>query len=224
MNNYGRWSKNNSSVPFLLPFCKLPVFLFIILSLGLPPEISATLNTGPLMATEAPVVKPKQGMLLVGKRGIKDPRFQQAVILLAVHGPQGTLGLIINKPTNIPLSRAVPYLEGIDKIGHSLFFGGPVAPNQISFLAHSKEPLPDAKHIIGEVYFSFHLNALEQALQSEHSYHGLKVYQGHAGWAPSQLQTEISRGDWYLVPMESKFLFYQDAREIWSDLIKRFVE
>ena len=221
MNNDSKWSENNSSAPLSLLFYRLSIFLVTILSLALPLETSAARNTGPFVTTKTPIVKPQQGMLLVGKRKIKDPRFQKSVILLVDIGPQGTLGLILNKPTNLPLSHGAPYLEGTDKAGQSLFFGGPVAPNRIGFLILSKDPLPNAKHIMGEVYFSFHRSTLIQALQNEYSNHRLRAYQGHTGWAPSQLQTEISRGDWYLVPMDSKFLFHPDTQDIWTDLIKR---
>ena len=56
---------------------------------------------------------PQKGAFLVAKRNMPDSRFRQTVILLLEHGNKGTLGLIINRPTDIPLSRALPELDSI---------------------------------------------------------------------------------------------------------------
>jgi putative transcriptional regulator len=48
-----------------------------------------------------------------------------------------------------------------------------------------------------------------------------RVYAGHAGWAPGQLDNEIARGDWYILPAERTFIFHQEPFRIWEELIQR---
>jgi putative transcriptional regulator len=48
-----------------------------------------------------------------------------------------------------------------------------------------------------------------------------RVYAGHAGWAPGQLDNEIARGDWYVLPAERKFIFHPRPSEVWRELIQR---
>jgi putative transcriptional regulator len=44
-----------------------------------------------------------QGHLLIASPGLADPNFAQAVVLIAVHGEEGALGLILNREMNTSL-------------------------------------------------------------------------------------------------------------------------
>jgi putative transcriptional regulator len=50
---------------------------------------------------------------------------------------------------------------------------------------------------------------------------GLRVYAGYAGWARGQLQNEIARGGWHVVPADADTVFELDAARIWPELIER---
>lgn len=166
-------------------------------------------------------ITPQKGVLLVAKRSMRDPRFQRTVVLLLAHGDEGTLGLIINRPTDIPLSQALPELAVPAKEPHILFFGGPVGINMLIFLVRTGAPLQQAAHVMADVYYSADKDTLEQLLKEHRDAHELRLYVGHSGWAPGQLAAEIARGDWLLVRGDSKTVFEKDLESIWPELIEQ---
>ena len=67
-----------------------------------------------------------KGVLLVASPSLKDPNFRQAVVLIVEHGPEGTLGLILNRSTKVLLSEALPDITVLKGTSYRLFAGGPV--------------------------------------------------------------------------------------------------
>ena len=55
-------------------------------------------------------VRPAKGVFLVAEARIDSGPFERSVVLLLAHGGEGTIGLIVNRPTDIPL-RVVRYWE-----------------------------------------------------------------------------------------------------------------
>jgi putative transcriptional regulator len=165
-----------------------------------------------------PVTSPAQGVFLVASRQMPDPRFQRSVILLLTHGEEGTLGLIINRPTSLPLSEALPELGRGGK-KHRLFFGGPVAMNTLMFLIHSKIPPAHATPVLEDVYVSANRAALEQILGTSKSAAEIRLYFGHAGWAPGQLNAELATGSWQLFQADVETLFHEQLDTLWEKFI-----
>ena len=63
----------------------------------------------------------EKGVLLVASPSLEDPHFRQAVVLVVEHGPGGTVGLILNRSTNVLLSKALPDITGLKGTNHRLF-------------------------------------------------------------------------------------------------------
>jgi putative transcriptional regulator len=166
----------------------------------------------------APVraVAPGPGVFLVAKPSIDGGPFRESVVLLLAHGAEGTLGVIVNRATTIPLSTI---LEDIDakKMGDpAVNFGGPVALDGLMFLFQSEDPPDAGKSVMGNVYVSGELKVLEDLLKKKET--RLKVYLGHAGWAPGQLEGEIVRGSWTLVTADAFTVFQKSPDAIWPEL------
>ncbi len=94
----------------------------------------------------------KKGVLLVASPSLNDPNFREAVVLIVEHGPEGTLGLILNRSTKILLSEALPELTVLKGTSYRLFAGGPVQPTQLLLLFRLKEPPADARSVFDGVY------------------------------------------------------------------------
>ncbi len=165
-------------------------------------------------------VVPEKGVFLVANHDMPDPRFQRTVILLLAHGENGTLGLIINRPTKIQLPQALPDLKAPNKEQHVLFFGGPVALNTLIFLVRSGAPPEQAAHVMADIYYSGDKNTLERLLKQHKGADELRMYAGHSGWAPGQLAAEIAHGDWLVLRGDAKLVFGKEPERIWPDLIK----
>ncbi len=162
---------------------------------------------------------PEKGIFLVATAGMQDPRFRRSVVLLLEHGENGTLGLIINKVTEISLAQVWPELEDSSRESSLLFFGGPVGLDGILFLTRNAEPPERAEHVMEDVYYSGDRNLLEEFLEQNKGAGELRVFLGNSGWSPGQLAAEIAEGAWRLVRGDPDTLFEKDLDELWPDLI-----
>ncbi|MCB1215478.1 MAG: YqgE/AlgH family protein, partial [Deltaproteobacteria bacterium] len=43
---------------------------------------------------------------------------------------------------------------------------------------------------------------------------------GYAGWGPGQLEKEMQEGSWLALPVESKYVFWQESHQIWSKVFE----
>src|SRR3990172_12089254 len=68
----------------------------------------------------------RQGIFLVADPGLTDPNFSETVVLITHHGPRGTTGVVINRPTTTLLSRALPDLPALADRPETLFMRGQI--------------------------------------------------------------------------------------------------
>jgi putative transcriptional regulator len=169
-----------------------------------------------------PALQPEKGLVLLAGRQLNDPNFRRTVVLLVKHGESGTLGLVINRPTNIQLSEAIPHVDGTGESQAHLSLGGPVSRNWVMFLFRSESEMDSAQPVLDDVYFSAHQELLEQLLEQAIPDDRLRVFAGHAGWLPGQLADELERGDWHLLRLEPSILFDGNLERLWGDLIDRY--
>jgi putative transcriptional regulator len=164
-------------------------------------------------------LEPEKGIFLVATPGMQDPRFRRSVVLLLEHGEEGTLGLIVNKVTEISVAQALPDFEDSGKESSLLFFGGPVGLDGVLFLTRNPEPPERAEPVMEDVYYSGDKRLLEELLEQNKGSAELRVFLGNSGWSPGQLAAEIREGAWKLVPGDSHKLFEEDLDDLWPDLI-----
>jgi putative transcriptional regulator len=172
----------------------------------------------PGTAAQAPL--PAKGMLLVAARGLADPRFHESVVLLLEYGKAGTMGVIVNRASGVSPGRVLPEIEGLKTRDDELFFGGPVLPNVVIMLARRERAPPESDHVFADVYYSASSVTLEQLLAEGRSSERLRLFFGHAGWAPGQLEAELARGDWHVVPADLDVVFAADPPQVWRRLIE----
>ncbi|MGH7258994.1 MAG: YqgE/AlgH family protein, partial [Nitrospiraceae bacterium] len=68
----------------------------------------------------------EKGIFLIAAPALRDPNFRQTVVLLCEHGPEGALGVVVNRPTAMSISEALPQVPVLEGQRHVLFAGGPV--------------------------------------------------------------------------------------------------
>jgi putative transcriptional regulator len=101
--------------------------------------------------------------------------------------------------------------------------GGPVARRGLVFLVRGAQSPPQSVPVLRDVYLTGDIDWVDARLQDGDLAAGLRVYAGHSGWGPGQLQNEISRGDWYVLPADADAIFNQDPASIWPELSKRAI-
>ncbi|HAE53793.1 MAG TPA: hypothetical protein DCG25_02390 [Acidimicrobiaceae bacterium] len=73
-----------------------------------------------------PTIEPYRGSLLVATPQLEDPNFRRTVVLMLEHGPEGSLGVILNRPSLAAMDLALPdWAVGLD-CATQVFSGGPV--------------------------------------------------------------------------------------------------
>ena len=160
----------------------------------------------------------EKGVFLVASPSMNDPNFRQTVVLVLEHGPEGTLGVILNRTTDVLLSEALPDVRGLKGTTHRLFAGGPVQPNIMLLLSRLKEPQPDMRPVFDSVYVGGNPDVLERLLRQAGPAARFRAFAGYAGWAPGQLGFEMLQGSWAVLPPEGNF-FEKDPASMWPDSI-----
>jgi putative transcriptional regulator len=162
-----------------------------------------------------------KGVLLVASPSLEDPNFRQAVVLVVEHGPGGTIGLILNRSTNILLSKALPDITALKGTSYRLFVGGPVEPHRLLLLLRLKEPLADVRSVFDGVYLGRVPDTLERIITRAKPTETFQAFAGFAAWAPGQLEAEMRLGAWGILPADSFSIFDKDPAVLWQDCISR---
>jgi len=162
-----------------------------------------------------------KGVLLVASPRLNDPNFRQTVVLVVEHGPEGTLGLILNRSTNVLLSEALPDVTVLKGTRDRLFAGGPVEPTRLFLLFRVKEPPADARSVFDGVYVGGTPTVLERIITRASPTDTFRAFAGSAGWAPGQLAFEMLQGAWATLPPGSFDIFDKDPVTLWQDCLGR---
>jgi putative transcriptional regulator len=161
------------------------------------------------------------GTFLVAGHSLADPNFGRSVVLIAQHGDEGTLGIIVNRRTRVALKEIFPGNKSLRASEQALHFGGPVSHRVLSFAFRSQDQPANALNVVDDVYLSQDVELLDKLLGRPQPAAELRVFAGYAGWAPGQLEAEIARGDWHVIAADAKTIFAADPDAIWPELIKR---
>lgn len=159
-----------------------------------------------------------RGQLLVASPSLLDPNFLRTVVLVAEHGDEGAMGVVLNRPADIEVAEAAPVLSGLVEPGELVHSGGPVQATSVVILAEFADPAQAAAIVFGEVGFvggDPDLEALGSAVRRA------RVFAGLAGWGPGQLESELEREDWILEPAQTGDVFAEDAAALWPSVLER---
>jgi putative transcriptional regulator len=164
--------------------------------------------------------EPPNGVLLVAKPGLVDPNFRETVVLVPQSRDSSPAGVILTRPTTLSARELLPDAPGAENLEEPMYFGRPVMRQTVVALFQS-EFLPPASafHILKGVYLSMHPANIEPLLSQPGQ--RFRLYAGFAGWAPRQLESELERDGWYVLPASEALVFRKDTRGMWSELIEK---
>jgi putative transcriptional regulator len=159
-----------------------------------------------------------QGKLLIAAPALLDPNFARTVVLIAAHSDEGALGLVLNRPLETPVAEIAPVLEQLAEPGAVLHSGGPVAPESAVLLAEFADPSLAALLIFGDIGLpsaSCELSDLETGVRRA------RVFAGHSGWGPGQLDEELDQEAWFVGQLAPDELWLADSTLLWSTTLSR---
>ncbi len=153
-----------------------------------------------------------------------DPLFAKTIVLmLPVKGAPGIVGLIVNKPTKVPMHDLYTDSPALKKRDATVYFGGPVdvEVSATSAIFRSAAPPKDATQVFGDVYVSFDPDTIAALVENVQQVPSLRVFLGRSEWAPEQLQNEIARGAWYSVRSGPDSIFGKFPEAAWRALLEQ---
>jgi putative transcriptional regulator len=149
------------------------------------------------------------GSFLIARPVLKDPSFNETVILMLNHDQDGALGLVVNRLVE---AKELPF---------PVFRGGPCpAPGFFMLHGHAEwAPSAEAKEVAPGIFVGDE-NCAERA-KEESVAEGLRlrIFRGYAGWGPGQLEDELASGAWGVVPASGDVLFETPVDELWERLL-----
>lgn len=148
------------------------------------------------------------GKLLVAPPMLDDPNFERAVVHVLAHGDEGALGVVLNRPTRLPLDAlpvAISHWNESIAPPHYVFEGGPVAPGTLIALGRSgREILP-----------------VDLEDSSTDDWEAVRIFRGYSGWSAGQLDMEIAAGGWWICEVEPDDPFTSDPEFLWRVVVAR---
>jgi putative transcriptional regulator len=163
--------------------------------------------------------KSLQGQLILDGGKLHGSFFHRSVVLICQHDPDGAFGLILNRATPGKVGQAlVANLPETIK-NQTLFVGGPVQPQALSFL-HSDTFLPQA-NVMDNLSLGHSIDALMDLGESFSTTRKIKLFAGYAGWSAGQLDKELSRHDWLVHPATLDLIFHPKPNLLWKEILKQ---
>lgn len=158
-----------------------------------------------------------KGQLLISAGGLYDPNFRHTVVLIGEHGQEGAVGVVLTRPLELTVEQAVPMLADLVEPGERLFQGGPVEPNQAVLLAEVADPSLVDVPVFGSVGF------LTDEVPSDvrPAVRRARVFVGHAGWGPGQLEAELEGDSWIIEEATEEDVFTSSPEALWRRVLER---
>ncbi|MFJ6216399.1 YqgE/AlgH family protein [Streptomyces sp. NPDC092296] len=163
------------------------------------------------------------GRLLVATPALTDPNFERAVVLLLDHDEEGSLGVVLNRPSEVEVAAVLEPWAPLAGAPAVVFQGGPVALDSALALAvvpgepTEEDPL-GWRRVHGAIGL-VDLEAPPELLAAELG--SLRVFAGYAGWSPGQLEDELIDGAWYLVDCEPGDVSSPEPDRLWRSVLRR---
>lgn len=161
---------------------------------------------------------PEGGRLLVATPLLDDPHFARTVVYLLEHDGGGTVGVVLNRPSRTPVGQVLPEWHSAVVGPAVVFGGGPVQPDGALCLAQLQSDGPGVRRVVdgvGTVDLDGDVTLITGLARR------LRVFAGHAGWSPGQLDDELAMGAWWAVPGSPDDLFSVEPRDMWRTVLRR---
>jgi putative transcriptional regulator len=162
-------------------------------------------------------------MLLVAAPSMADGNFYRTVVYVIDHRDTGTLGVVLNRPSETAVHDVLPNWAPHASRPQALFLGGPVEQQTALCLAalRTGENVAEVAGLIGVAgpVALVDLDSEPEALATK--LRGLRVFAGYAGWDAGQLAAEIGRGDWIVVPALPDDVHSPPGADLWARVLRR---
>jgi len=159
--------------------------------------------------------------LLVAQPGMIDPTFSRTVVLTVRPDDGGPIGVILNRPSTLELRSLYPERADLANRRDLLFLGGPVEPDALLFAFRSRAKPSKGLFVADDIYISGFSDVLTEILRHPENASQQRFFTGFSGWAVDQLEDEIARGGWYVLPFDGRIVFDMNPLTMYEEMVKR---
>lgn len=157
--------------------------------------------------------------LLIAMPSLKDANFEHTVIYICEHHEQGSVGLIINRPMQFPLSIVFEQLQiepiRVEQNKMPLMYGGPVQPER-GFVIHKQSGLWRSSLFLQDDVTVTTSNDIIRAIAQDTGPKDVLVTLGYVGWIEDQLEQEVMSNTWLVCPYKSEILYEVPFEQRWE--------
>ena len=166
----------------------------------------------------------RAGQLLVATPALIDPNFDHCVVLLLDYDENGALGVVLNRPSPVPVGEILAEWSELADPPGVLFHGGPVSTDSALAVATVPPGVGEASEPVGWRRLFGDTGIVDLDAPTElvgPAVSGLRIFAGYAGWGTEQLESEIEEGSWYVVPSTPSDVFSTDPEGLWTRVLRR---
>jgi putative transcriptional regulator len=160
-----------------------------------------------------------RGKLILASPVLRDPNFARAVVLIAEHTDDGAMGLVLNRPAAASVGEAVPDLSWLAGDDDPVYVGGPVAETAVIVLAEFDRP--ELAGALVEDDLGFIGADADDADRLDGAIRRARVFAGHAGWGPGQLEDELGEEAWIVEAPLREEIFTVEPEDLWATVLRR---
>ena len=156
----------------------------------------------------------KGNLLIAEPSSIADSSFNRSIIYLTEHNADGSVGFILNKPSEYLLKDLVFDID----CDFRVFIGGPVEHDNLYFIHTIPHLIPESIEVSKGVFWGGNYEAvktyIEQGLIKKED---IRFFLGYSGWSIDQLEKEIKEKSWTLTDNKYKTIFSINDSQGWKD-------
>ncbi len=165
----------------------------------------------------------RAGTLLLANIDLLEPTFRRSVIYVVEHNDGGTLGVVLNRPSEMAVYNVLPQWADLAAKPKSMFIGGPVKRDAALCLGTLRvgadpEGLTGVRHVAGRIVM-VDLDSDPELIAT--AVEGIRIFAGYSGWTIGQLDGEIERNDWIVLSALPSDVLVQPRVDLWSRVLRR---
>lgn len=165
----------------------------------------------------------RAGTLLLANTDLLEPTFRRSVIYIVEHNDEGTLGVVLNRPSETAVYNVLPQWAKLAAKPKTMFIGGPVKRDSALCLATLRvgfdaSAVPGLRHVQGRIVM-VDLDADPDLVEA--AVEGVRIYAGYSGWSMGQLDGEIERDDWIVLSGLPSDVLVEPRVDLWARVLRR---
>lgn len=164
---------------------------------------------------------PAPGTFLIASPRLLDPNFMHAVVLLCAHGPEGSHGLIVNRPADLKVADLESDHELLKDRQDPVWLGGPVQREVLQLIHRLGTSIPGSVLVTGDVRLGGDPDVLRTSLDTmgvgpAH----VRFVLGYSGWGTGQLDVELEEGSWIVARADPALVFDPAPETVWRRTLR----